>query len=105
MPSGGNLYIQTRYVSIPVCGRSVFDKKDAAGCIEIQFRDDGPGIPDAIKENLFDPYVTTKKEGHFGLGLSIAHNIVKSFQGQMTCESIPDKGSVFKIELPVKGGS
>ncbi len=105
MSSGGNLYIQTRHFSVPDGSRRVIEKKDAIGYIEIQVRDEGPGIPDAIKEKLFDPYVSTKKGGHFGLGLSIAYNIVKSFQGYITCESIPGKGTVFKIELPVKGDS
>ena len=105
MSSGGNLYIQTRHFSVPVGSRHVVEKKDAIGYIEILVRDEGPGIPDAIKEKLFDPYVSTKKSGHFGLGLSIAYNIVKSFQGYITCESIPGKGTVFKIELPVNGDS
>jgi nitrogen-specific signal transduction histidine kinase/HD-like signal output (HDOD) protein len=102
MSSGGNLYVQTRHFSVTVGGKRVIEKKDAIGYIQIQVRDEGPGIPDAIKEKLFDPYVSTKKGGHFGLGLSIAYNIVKSFQGYITCESILGKGTVFKIELPVK---
>ena len=101
MSSGGNLYVQTRHFSATVGGKRVIEKKDAIGYIQIQVRDEGPGIPDAIKEKLFDPYVSTKKGEHFGLGLSIAYNIVKSFQGYITCESILGKGTVFKIELPV----
>jgi len=105
MSLGGSLYIQTRQFSVPVDSKRAIEEKDAFGYIEIQVRDEGPGMPDAIKEKLFDPYVSTKKGGHFGLGLSIAYNIVKSFQGSITCESIPDKGTVFKIELPVKSDS
>ena len=105
MVSGGNLYIQTRYLSAPASGRRVHENKDATGHVEIQFRDDGPGIPDEIKEKLFDPYISSKKGEHFGLGLSIAYEIIKSFQGHITCESIPGKGTVFKIKLPVKGDS
>jgi len=105
MSSGGSLCIRTRHFSVPVGIRRVIEEKDAFGYIEIQVRDEGPGMPDDIKEKLFDPYVSTKKGGHFGLGLSIAYNIVKSFQGSITCESIPDKGTVFKIELPVKSDS
>jgi len=105
MVSGGNLYIQTRHLSAPVSGRRVHENKDATGYVEIQFRDDGPGIPDEIKKKLFDPYVSSKKGEHFGLGLSIAYEIITSFQGHITCESIPSKGTVFKIKLPVKNYS
>jgi signal transduction histidine kinase len=105
MTSGGNLYLKTCHFSVPADSKRVIEKKDAAGYVEIQVTDEGPGMPDSIKEKLFDPYVSTNKGEHFGLGLSIAYNIVKSFQGSMTCESIPDKGTVFKIELPVWGDS
>ena len=105
MESGGNLYIQTRHLSVPDSGRGVHKNKAVTGYVEIQFRDDGPGIPDAIKEKLFDPYVSSKKGEHFGLGLSIAYEIIKSFQGEIACESIPNQGTVFKIKLPVKGDS
>lgn len=101
MKSGGNLCIQTRHLAPPIGGQRLRDKKDVNGYVEIQFRDDGPGIPEALKEKLFDPYVSSKEGGHLGLGLSIAFNIIKSFQGNLTCESIPDKGTVFKIELPI----
>ncbi|MGV7225132.1 MAG: HDOD domain-containing protein [Nitrospinales bacterium] len=105
MASGGNLYIQTRHLSAPVSGSRVYENKDATGYVEIQFRDEGPGIPDAIKDKLFDPYVSGKKGEHFGLGLSIAYEIITSFQGHITCVSMPSKGTVFKIKLPVKGDS
>ena len=105
MVSGGNLYIRTRHLSVPIRGGRVQEFEDAAGYVEIQFRDDGPGIPDAIKKKLFDPRVSSKKGEHFGIGLSIANEIVSSFQGHITCESIEGKGSVFKIKLPLKNGS
>ncbi|MBC2709663.1 MAG: HDOD domain-containing protein [Desulfosarcina sp.] len=104
MESGGDLYIQTRHLPPPIGGKRVNGKKDVSGYVEIQFMDDGPGIPEVIKEKLFDPYVSSKAGGHSGLGLSIAYNIIKSFHGYITCDSIPDKGTVFKIELPIQGG-
>jgi nitrogen-specific signal transduction histidine kinase len=105
MTSGGNLYLKTRHFSVPADSKRAIEKKDAAGYVEIQVIDEGPGMPDSIKEKLFDPYVSTKKGEHFGLGLSIAYNIVRSFQGSLTCESIPGKGTVFRIELPVRSNS
>ena len=103
MEGGGNLFIQTRHLPPPISGAPAYGKKGSIGYVEIQFKDDGPGIPEAIKEKLFDPYVSSKEGGHSGLGLSIAYNIIKSLHGQIVCECIPDQGTIFKIELPVQG--
>jgi len=101
MKDGGNLRIQTRHIQGagggPGSGKGAADE----GCVEVTFRDNGPGIPEEIREKLFDPYVGTKGEGHSGLGLSVAHNIIKSFRGSITCESETGAGTVFRIELPV----
>jgi HD-like signal output (HDOD) protein/nitrogen-specific signal transduction histidine kinase len=101
MESGGNLFIQTRHLPPPIGGKHVHTKKNFNGYVEIQFVDDGPGIPEDLQEKIFDPYVSTKEGGHSGLGLSIAYNIVKSFHGRIICQRTPDKGTVFKIELPI----
>ena len=103
MQAGGNLFIQTRHLPPPISGKHVHGKKDFNGYVEIQFKDDGPGIAEEIKEKLFDPYVSSKEGGHSGLGLSIAYNIVKSLHGQITCKRIPHQGTVFIIELPIQG--
>lgn len=103
MQSGGNLHIRTRHIPSPIGSERMKGKKGVNGSVEIQFVDDGPGIPDAIKEKLFDPYVSSKESGHSGLGLSIVYNIVKSFHGHIACESVLDKGTVFTIELPIQG--
>lgn len=64
----------------------------------IAFTDNGPGIPESIKETIFYPMVTTKADGN-GLGLSIAQSIVERHHGTIECES--EKGrTTFKIILP-----
>jgi len=103
MESGGNLFIQTRHLPPPIGGKHAQGKKAFNGYVEIQFVDDGPGIPEDIQEKLFDPYVSTKEGGHSGLGLSIAYNIINSLHGQIICQRTPNKGTVFKIELPIQG--
>lgn len=69
-------------------------------CLSV--RDDGAGIPENIKEKIFEPYVTTKEIGKgSGLGLSIVYGIVKNCRGSIRVDSTPQHGTVFKIFLPV----
>ncbi|HAZ25044.1 MAG TPA: histidine kinase, partial [Algoriphagus sp.] len=69
----------------------------------IEVEDNGPGIPDEIKDKILQPFFTTKKgtEGT-GLGLSITHDIIKAHGGQLDIKSEIGIGSEFKISLPTK---
>jgi two-component system NtrC family sensor kinase len=62
--------------------------------------DDGPGIASDIKDQIFEPFVTTKPHGT-GLGLAIAHAIVDAHGGRISIESSPDAGTVVSLQLPV----
>ncbi len=68
--------------------------------ITIEIQDNGPGIPDDIKDKIMQPFFTTKQgtEGT-GLGLSITHDIVKAHGGEMSVESKVGEGTIFKIIL------
>jgi two-component system, NtrC family, sensor histidine kinase HydH len=66
----------------------------------ISIADEGPGIPHKIREEIFSPFFTTKKEGT-GLGLSIASKIVKAHDGGITVTDNDDKGTIFKVSLPI----
>jgi signal transduction histidine kinase/ketosteroid isomerase-like protein len=72
------------------------------GQVRIAFEDNGPGIPDEIKDKILQPFFTTKKgtEGT-GLGLSITHDIVKAHGGELKVESTVGKGTEFTIKIPV----
>ncbi|MCB0741171.1 MAG: sensor histidine kinase [Chitinophagaceae bacterium] len=62
--------------------------------------DNGNGIPDAIKEKIFQPFFTTKPTGSgTGLGLSLAYDIVKAHGGEIKVESQEGKGSEFIIQI------
>ncbi|MGF1557008.1 ATP-binding protein, partial [Paucihalobacter sp.] len=76
--------------------------KRAENGIEITVSDNGPGIPEAIKDKIFQPFFTTKPTGQgTGLGLSLSYDIVKAHGGDLKVETKEDKGSTFKIELAV----
>jgi signal transduction histidine kinase len=67
--------------------------------VTITITDNGPGIPEAIQENIFQPFFSTKEEGT-GLGLSIASRIVEKHGGTLTLRSQEGQGATFVITLP-----
>ena len=71
--------------------------------ILIEVEDNGPGIPDEIKDKILQPFFTTKKgtEGT-GLGLSITHDIIKAHGGELKVETKVGDGTTFIIELEKK---
>jgi two-component system, NtrC family, sensor kinase len=70
--------------------------------VEITVRDNGTGIPDAIKDKILQPFFTTKPTGEgTGLGLSLSYDIVvKGHGGTIDIESVEREGSEFKITVP-----
>ena len=73
-------------------------KTDSSVTIEI--RDNGTGIPDEMRDKLFEPNFTTKTSG-MGLGLAITRNIIESCQGSIWFETELGKGTTFYVELPL----
>ncbi len=67
--------------------------------VKVDFIDNGPGIPDDIKETLFYPMVSGRAQGT-GLGLSIAQTIVNQFQGIIECTSEPGQ-TIFSLIIPL----
>jgi two-component system NtrC family sensor kinase len=87
MPKGGTLTVRT-------------NREDNKVLIRIQ--DTGIGIPEAIKDKIFDAFFTTKqKVKGVGLGLSVCYGIIKDHGGEITVESEPEKGTTFTIRLPI----
>jgi len=69
--------------------------------IQISVSDNGSGIPDAIKDKIFQPFFTTKPTGQgTGLGLSLAYDIIKAHGGDLKLNTDESKGSEFIIQLP-----
>lgn len=86
MPEGGAMFIRTR-----VDGDDVL----------IEIEDQGPGIPEHVKDKLFVPFVTTKAEGQgTGLGLSLTRTILEEFGGSISCLSEEGLGATFSLRLP-----
>ena len=78
--------------------------------VEIAITDTGAGIPEAIRDRVYDLFFTTKPVGKgTGQGLAIAYTIiVDKHQGTLSFDSVPGQGTTFYIRLPVgeqQGGS
>ncbi len=80
---------------------SLSGRQGEAGFCTISISDNGPGIPDSIKDKIFQPFFTTKPTGQgTGLGLSLAYDIIKAHGGKIQVNSDFDQGSTFIIQLP-----
>ena len=92
MPHGGKLRIRTRHL---------LHGGGPQGMVRILIADTGTGISPEIRHALFDPFITTKGENGTGLGLWIVQGIIQRHSGKLSFRSAVEKGTVFKIDLPV----
>jgi signal transduction histidine kinase len=70
--------------------------------IQISIADNGTGIPDKVKEKIFQPFFTTKPTGEgTGLGLSLSYDIIVAHNGTLKVESKEGSGTEFMIQLPL----
>jgi two-component system, NtrC family, sensor kinase len=75
--------------------------------LEIKVADNGKGIPENIKEKIFQPFFTTKPTGQgTGLGLSLSYDIVKAHGGELSVRTTSEKvetmkGTEFIVQLPI----
>ncbi len=73
--------------------------RPAEELVEVQVLDEGPGLPDDLRDRIFDPFFTTKEHGT-GLGLTIAHRLIEAFGGRLSAGNRPSGGAVFTLALP-----
>jgi signal transduction histidine kinase len=81
-------------------GKISFDIASMTDAFEIRISDNGPGIPAAIRNNLFDPFVSAGKPNGTGLGLAIVSKIVADHAGSVTVESSSASGTTFLVKFP-----
>jgi len=83
-------------------GRIKISTRQLNNSIEVELSDDGCGIPENIQDRIFDPFFTTKEVGSgTGLGLHIVKKEVNRHSGEISIKSEENKGTAFKISLPV----
>ena len=92
MPHGGEINITLR--------RVYSTDQNEPGQVEIIISDTGVGIAESDLDKIFNPFFTTKEQGT-GLGLSIVHRIIEGHGGKITVQSKLNKGTIFRITLPI----
>ena len=85
MPKGGKLSITCRCTD---------------GRLKLKFSDNGMGMPDDVRQKIFEPFFSTKGAHGTGLGLSVSYSIIERHAGSITVVSEPGKGTSFMIDLP-----
>ncbi len=68
--------------------------------VQVDVRDDGPGVPTDVVDRIFSPFFTTKPQGT-GLGLAIVRKIVNAHDGRIDMAIPPSGGTLFRVTLPV----
>ena len=81
-------------------GKILFDILSTPDTFEIRVSDNGSGIPPAIRNNLFDPFVSAGKPNGTGLGLAIVSKIIADHGGTVCVESTSSSGTTFLVKLP-----
>ena len=102
MPMGGQFIIATEYLEIDQAFVEAhgFGKPGPYALLTVS--DTGKGMDKLTAEKIFEPFFTTKAMGKgTGLGLAVVYGIIKEHQGYVNVYSEPDRGTVFKIYLPV----
>lgn len=72
---------------------------ETRGKVMVSVSDNGKGIPEEIRDNLFQPNFTTKSGG-MGMGLAITYNIIRSMGGRIWYDTVLHQGTTFHVELP-----
>ena len=81
-------------------GKIEITQQRHGGEVIVSVRDYGKGIDETVKEKLFKPFNTSKKEGT-GIGLAICRSIIEDHQGKIWAENLPDGGARFSFSLNI----
>jgi|GEM_PF-488579 len=99
--TGGTLSITLEETSLDEETVKQYSDINAGVYVKLTVSDTGHGMPPEVMKRIFDPYFTTKKTGEgTGMGLAVIHGIVKGYDGDISVQSQPGKGTTFQVLLP-----
>jgi len=97
MEGAGDVVVRAFAISI---GENELPGLPRGDYVAVEVEDTGPGIPEDCAEKIFNPFFTTRREGH-GLGLSVCYSIARQHGGTVLVESEPGEGALFRVLLPL----
>jgi signal transduction histidine kinase/CheY-like chemotaxis protein len=90
--------------AMPQGGKLTLSANEIDGQVEISVRDTGLGMTPDVRSKIFDPFFTTKGKAGMGLGLAVSYGIIRRHNGVIEVESEKDKGTTFRIRMPIAQG-
>ncbi len=100
-----NLLLNACEAVPPQSGRIEVSLREVANAVEIRVSDNGRGIPESIRTQLFEPFVSYGKENGTGLGLTVVQKIIQDHGGDVNVEKTSENGTVFRVVLPLASNS
>lgn len=107
-PEGARVVVAARPAELEgnADGMGIVLMAPVQAALELEVRDEGPGIPESERERIFDAFYqidggSTREHGGTGLGLSIVKRLVEAHRGEVSVESGPGRGSTFRVRIPV----
>jgi PAS domain S-box-containing protein len=86
--------------AMPRGGRLSISCRGNDNRLQLQFSDNGMGMPDDVRQKIFEPFFSTKGAHGTGLGLSVSYSIIERHEGTISVVSQPGEGTTFTIDLP-----
>ena len=106
MSDGGKFTIETTPANLDKKQAVQYQSLTPGRYVVITITDTGSGMPDHVRQRIFDPFYTTKPAGQgTGLGLSMVYGLIQQSGGHIEVESAPGRGTKFKILLPTHDGA
>jgi signal transduction histidine kinase len=90
---------------VPEAGQIHVGLNEVRGGVEIRVSDNGRGIPEIIRGQLFEPFISHGKENGTGLGLTVVQKIVQDHGGDVVVEKTSAEGTTFRLLLPLTSQS
>ena len=96
-----NLVLNACEAVTPDRGCIEIELREVRGGVEIRVIDNGRGVPESVRDCLFEPFISYGKENGTGLGLTVVQKIVQDHGGDVSVERTSNAGTVFKVVLPL----
>jgi signal transduction histidine kinase len=96
-----NLLLNACEVVPPESGKIDIGLRRKGESLEIRIQDNGPGIADAVRDRLFEPFVSHGKENGTGMGLTVVQKILQDHGGDVAVEQTSASGTTFRVNIPL----